>query len=571
MKAYQGAVDAALNEIESQSIVKRIWQHDHTVWSQDPTEISNRLGWLDVAEVMQDLYGDDIVRAVAGEETRAWSTVGSIKGLVDAVRADGYTHVLLLGMGGSSLAPEVFSKTFGIAAGYLNLAVLDSTDPGAVLNADKAHDPAKTLYIVSTKSGGTVETFSFFKYFYNRTVEAVGADSAGTHFIAITDPGSTLETTAQQYNFRATFLNDSEIGGRYSVQSYFGLVPAALVGVDVPLLLDRLVTMATECKLPGKDNPGAWLGAVLGELAKDGRDKVTFITSPSIASFGDWVEQLIAESTGKNGKGILPVVGEPIDKPAAYGKDRLFVYLHLEGEDTYDAPVNALEVEHPVVRLNLKDLYDLGAQFFLWEFAVSVAGYRIDIQPFDQPNVESAKIIARKMVKAYAESGKLPAMKPALTADGITVYADVTGSSIPDIMKAFVQQAKGGDYFALQAYVTPTAETDAALLDLRTALRAQTGLATTVGYGPRFLHSTGQLHKGDAGNGLFIQFTSDATEDVAIPDEAGKPKSAMTFGVLKLAQAMGDREALLENKRRVITFHLGKDAAAGMKAVQSAL
>lgn len=574
MKAYQSAVDAALNEIESQNIVRRIWQRDHTVWSPDPTEISNRLGWLDVAEVMQELYGGDSVRAVSDEavnQARAWSTVGSIKGLVDAVRADGYTHALLLGMGGSSLAPEVFAKTFGTAEGYLNLSVLDSTDPGAVLNADKAHDPAKTLYIVSTKSGGTVETFSFFKYFYNRAVETVGADAAGAHFIAITDPGSALETTAQQYNFRATFLNDPEIGGRYSVQSYFGLVPAALVGVDVPLLLERMIAMANSCKLSGKDNPGAQLGATLGELAKEGRDKVTFITSPSIASFGDWVEQLIAESTGKNGKGILPVVGEPLDKPEAYGNDRVFVYLQVEGDDTYDAQVNALETLHPVVRLSLKDLYDLGAQFFLWEFAVAVAGYRIGIQPFDQPNVESAKVIARKMVKAYTESGELPKMQPALSADGVTVYADVTGSSLSDMVKAFVKQAQAGDYFALQAYVTPSVETDLALLDLRTVLRAQTGLATTVGYGPRFLHSTGQLHKGDAGNGLFIQFTSDATEDAAIPDEAGKPESSITFGVLKLAQAMGDREALLENKRRVITFHLGKDTAAGLSAIRSAL
>jgi transaldolase/glucose-6-phosphate isomerase len=574
LRAYQSPVDAALDEIENKSIIKRIWQRDHTVWSSDPTEISNRLGWLDVAEAMQELYGDDALSVVSGGElsqTRAWSTVGSIKGLVEAVRADGYTHALLLGMGGSSLAPEVFRKTFGVGEGYLDLSVLDSTDPGAVLNADRQHDPAKTLYIVSTKSGGTVETFSFFKYFYNRTVEAVGEDAAGAHFIAITDPGSSLETTAQQYNFRATFLNDPEIGGRYSVQSYFGLVPAALVGVDVPLLLHRLMTMANGCKLPGRDNPGAWLGAILGELAKAGRDKVTFVTSPSIASFGDWVEQLIAESTGKDGKGILPVVGEPLDRPESYGKDRLFVYLHLEGEDQYDAQVNALETEHPVLRLNLKDVYDLGAQFFLWEFAVAVAGARLGIQPFDQPNVESAKVSARRMVKAYTESGALPQMQPALAADGITVYADVAGSSLREIVDAFLKQAQAGDYIALQAYVTPNAETDAALLDLRSALRAQTGLATTAGYGPRFLHSTGQLHKGDAGNGLFIQFTSDAAEDAAIPDEAGKPGSAMTFGVLKLAQAMGDREALLENKRRVITFHLGKNVAAGLKAVRSAL
>ncbi|MBZ0303567.1 MAG: hypothetical protein K8J31_27760, partial [Anaerolineae bacterium] len=320
------------------------------------------------------------------------------------------------------------------------------------------------------------------------------------------------------------------------------------------------------------DNPGVCLGAILGELAKAGRDKVTFITSPSIASFGEWVEQLIAESTGKDGKGILPVVGEPVDGTGSYGKDRLFVYLHLEGENDHNAEVNALEAaQYPVVRLNLKDLYDLGGQFFLWEFAVAVAGYRIDIQPFDQPNVESAKVRARDMVKAYTQSGKLPEPASALSDQGVRVYADVTGDSLAAIFGAFLKQAQAGDYLSLQAYVTPNTATDEALAALREDLRAKTGLATTLGYGPRFLHSTGQLHKGDGGNGLFIQFTSDPVEDVAVPEEAGQKGSAISFGVLKLAQAMGDREALLENHRRVIRFHLGKDVAAGLKAVHAAL
>lgn len=575
LRSYQNPVDNALSALEQQQIVKRIWDHDHTVWRQDPEEISNRLGWLDVAETMQDVYGDDDVRAVGTnghEQARAWSTVGSIKGLVDAVRAEGYTHALLLGMGGSSLAPEVFARTFGTAEGYLDLHVLDSTDPGAVLGYDKQLDPAKTLYIVSTKSGGTVETLSFFKYFYNRVLDTVGADKAGDHFIAITDPGSKLEDLAGQHGFRATFLNDEEIGGRYSVQSYFGIVPAALIGVDVPKLLQRITTMANGCKLPGKDNPGLWLGAVLGELAKAGRDKVTFITSPKIASFGDWVEQLIAESTGKDGKGIVPVVGEPLVAPDAYGSDRLFVYLHLEGDDAANAEVDALEAANqPVVRLNLSDLYDLGGQFFLWEFAVAVAGHILNIQPFDQPNVESAKVRARDMVKAYQESGKLPQPDAALSENGITVYGDVQGSSLSDVLGAFLKQAQAGDYVAVHAYVTPNAETDEALNELRAALLDETHLATTVGYGPRFLHSTGQLHKGDGGDGLFIQFTSDATDDLPIPDEAGKPDSSIAFGVLKLAQALGDREALLENKRRVITLDLGKDVIAGLQAVRRAL
>jgi transaldolase / glucose-6-phosphate isomerase len=574
LRSYQSPVDAALNEIERRSIVKRIWERDHTVWRPDSTEITNRLGWLDVAEVMQERYGDNTVRAVGDGkegEARAWSSVGTIKGLVDAVRSEGYTHALLLGMGGSSLAPEVLRKTFGVADGYLDLAVLDSTDAGAVKNYDRQFDPEKTLYIVSTKSGGTVETLSFFKYFYNRAVEAVGANKAGEHFIAITDPGSSLEKLAQQYNFRATFLNDPDIGGRYSAQSYFGLVPAALLGVDVPRLLQRIITMANGCKLSGRDNPGAWLGVILGELMKAGRDKVTFITSPSIASFGDWVEQLIAESTGKEGKGIVPVVGEPMDRPDAYGNDRVFVYLHLEGEDDYDAQVSALEAEHPVVRLNLKDLYDLGGQFFLWEFAVAVAGHIIGIQPFDQPNVESAKVRAKEMVKAYTETGALPEPEPVLNSAGIKVFADVEGSSLTEIVNAFLKQANGDDYIALQAYVTPDEQTNAVLNDLREALRAKTRLATTLGYGPRFLHSTGQLHKGDGGNGLFIQLISAGADDVRIPDEAGKADSSITFDVLKRAQALGDREALLENKRRVITFQIDTDVVAGLKAVRSAL
>jgi len=553
VKKHQDLVDAALNQIVRDQIMTRIWKHDHTVWRSEPTEIINRLGWLTIAEDLQ-------------------KQLGEINALVDAVRAEGYTQALLLGMGGSSLAPEVFRKTFGVANGYLDLAVLDSTDPGAVLNDDKAFDPAKTLFIVSSKSGGTVEVMSFFKHFYNRTVEKVGAEKAGAHFIAITDPGSSLEKLGKDHHFRSVFLNDPNIGGRYSALSHFGLVPASLVGVDVPKLLDRAIKMAKGCQIPGADNPAAWLGAIMGELAKTGRDKVTIIAPPQIESFGDWVEQLIAESTGKDGKGVLPVVGEPLGSPDAYGNDRLFVYLHLEGDDSQAAALELLEkAGHPVVALNLKDRYDLGGQFFLWELAVAVAGYRIAIQPFDQPNVESAKILARKMVAAYTESGALPEQTPLLSENRVTVYADLSGDSLEGALAAFLKQAKAGDYISLQAYVTPNSQTDEALLKLRTQLRDETKLATTVGYGPRFLHSTGQLHKGDGGNGLFIQFTSDPVEDVPIPNEAGSSESSMSFGVLKLAQALGDREALLENHRRVVRLHLGKDVAAGLKAVIAAL
>ena len=525
-----GAAETAVNgtqaEMAKKKVVERIWQHDHTVWQPEPTEISNRLGWLHTPKNMA-------------------TEVARINQFVAKVKADGFTEVLLLGMGGSSLAPEVFAKTFGGAG--LKLRVLDSTDATAVQNLAQTADLAHTLFIVSTKSGGTVETFSFFKYFYNRIAEFVGAEKAGRHFVAITDPGSKLVETAQQYGFRETFENDPNIGGRYSVISFFGLVPAALVGVDIACLLER-AQAATQSSI------AAQLGAILGEMAQAGRDKVTFILSAAIASFGDWVEQLIAESTGKNGKGILPVVGEPVLSPAGYGSDRLFVYLRLAGDASLDTAVAQLEeAGQPVVRSQLHDLYDLGGQFFIWELATAVAGHVLGIQPFDQPNVESAKVLARKMVAAYQDSGQLPQLDT----------ADLTAENLD----AFVAQAQPGDYISIHAYVPSTSETDTLLQQLRSQLLAKTKCATTVGYGPRFLHSTGQLHKGDGGNGLFIQFTSDSERDVAIPDTAGEAASGMTFGVLKSAQALGDAQALLDENRRMIRFDLGTDVAGKLQAL----
>lgn len=539
---YQAGVDNALSEIKTNDVMVRIWEHDHTVWKPDPTEIQNRLGWLHSPELMLE-------------------QPPQINQMVAAVRAAGYTHALLLGMGGSSLAPEVFRKTFEVKQGYLNLAVLDSTDPAAVA-AHAQLDLACTLFIVATKSGGTVETFSFFKHFYNRVTDAVGAEQAGEHFIAITDPGSALVDLAKRYHFRNTFLNDPNIGGRYAALSYFGLVPAALIGVDLDALLDRAMIMSCNCEgcncAKEGDNSGAWLGVVMAELAKVGRDKLTLVVSPPVAAFGAWAEQLIAESTGKEGKGILPVEGETLGAPGVYGDDRLFVYLRLEGDDTHDAALETLrEAGQPVVQFNLRDVYDLGGEFFRWEMAAAVAGSRLNINPFDQPNVESAKILARELVAEYAAKGTLPSVAP----------APPSAAAFDE----FLSQAEAGDYIALQAYVQPNAATDAALLALRTRLRERFSLATTVGYGPRFLHSTGQLHKGDGGNGLFIQMTSDAASDVPIPDEAGSPSSSITFGVLKAAQALGDRQALLDADRRVIHFHLGTDVGAGLRRLSAAL
>ena len=555
--AYQDMVDAALVDMKAKGTIERIWDHDHTVWKSDPTEITNRLGWLHTAEVMRD-------------------NLHRLQAFTEAVRSDGYTHALLLGMGGSSLAPEVFRKTFGVKEDYLDLTVLDSTDPGAVLHHAERLDLSKVLFIVSTKSGDTVETLSFFKFFYNRAVEAVGADQAGAHFMAITDPGSALADLAKQYHFRDLFLNDPNIGGRYSALSYFGLVPAALIGVDLEALLGRAMIAARNCEgcdcaIQG-DNYGGRLGAIMGELAQAGRDKVTLIASPEIHSFGDWVEQLLAESTGKEDTGILPIVGELVGPPDVYGDDRLFVYLRLKEDETYEARIQALEnAGHPAVHLDLNDLYDLGGQFFLWEMATAVAGSRMDINPFDQPDVEAAKVLARQMVGTYQEAGKLPELSPTLQEDGITVYGDGTADTPGEALTTFLKQAQPGAYVALHAYVQPAAETDAALQALRTQLRDQTGLAVTVGYGPRFLHSTGQLHKGDAGRGLFIQVTADDPQDIPIPDEAGSPDSSITFGVLKAAQALGDRQALLDAGRRVIRFHLGKDVVGGLSRLTEAL
>ena len=547
LNGYTGVVNAALDQIRDTEVMKRIWRHDHTVWRADPAEITNRLGWLHMPEVMPE-------------------NVARIMGLVDAVRADGYTHALLLGMGGSSLAPEVFYKVYGQPASatntYLELGIVDSTDPDMLRARAAGLDLAKTLFIVATKSGGTAETLSAFKHFYNETMAKVGAANVGQHFIAITDPASKLVDIANTYDFRATFLNDPNIGGRYSALSYFGLVPAGLVGVDLSKLLDRAQTMAcnaesSNCPVGG-DNAGARLGAIIGVLAQQGRDKVTIVASPTIASIGDWVEQLIAESTGKDGKGILPVVGEPAGAPNSYGSDRLFVYVRLDGDTTHDGAIEALrQAGQPVVTLTLQDRYDLGGQFFLWEMATVVAGMIIDIQPFDQPNVEAAKIVARQMVAEYMAKGELP----------IGESAPVTG----DALQQFLAQAAAGDYISVHAYIAPTVGTDAALAVLRTRLRDKLKLATTVGYGPRFLHSTGQLHKGDGGNGLFIQFTSDPVADVPIPDEAGKTASTMSFGVLKNAQALGDAQALRDANRRLIRFHLGTDVVDGLNKLAGAV
>ena len=541
--AQQQTVEKAVAAMQAAEIIERIWWHDFTVWGDAPTEISNRLGWLFMPRAMV-------------------SAVEQVNQLAKDLEREGFRQVLLLGMGGSSLAPELFAKVFGPEANGLTLEVLDSTDPDAILAHKNRLELEKTLFVVATKSGSTVETYSFFKVFYNWMVEAVGRAAAGSHFIAITDPGSKLVTLAEDYDFRKTFLNDPNIGGRYSALSFFGLAPAALVGVDISRLLAEvrsgLPAFGAGESGVNVNEQALWIGAALAEMAKLGRDKLTLITSPGLASFGDWVEQLIAESTGKKGTGILPVVGAAPAGPETYGEDRLFVYLHLAEDDTHDGTVQTLvDAGMPLLDIEISDRYLLGQQMFVWEMATAIAGHLLGIQPFNQPNVESAKVRAREMVEQYQESGALPEDKAAPLAQAA--------------LTEFLDQAEAGDYVAIHAYVQPTAETDQLLKMLQQAIRRRTRLATTVGYGPRFLHSTGQLHKGDRGNGLFIQLTSDPAQDVAIPDKAGEDGSSMTFGVLKMAQELGDGQALKGENRRLIRFHLGRDVPGGLKKLGEGL
>ncbi len=534
-------LEARLRLMQEQAIVPRIWAQDHTVWQSEPREVTNRLGWLHSAAWMRDQVAD--LQAFAAE-----------------LRAEGFTHALLLGMGGSSLAPELFAKVFGPHCDGLELAILDTTAPGKVLDFARKLDPQRTLFIVATKSGGTVETLSGFKYFYNWALEALGAERVGQHFIAITDPGSGLEQLATEYRFRRCFRNDPNIGGRYSVLSYFGMVPAALVGLDLTRLLDEALAMAARCAadVAPSAHPAAWLGVFMGALATQGRDKLTLLLPDVLLPLGDWIEQLVAESTGKAGKGIVPIVGEPLLAPEAYGPDRAFVDVRFAGETARLEAVEALiAAGQPVLRLTLRDLYDLGGQFFLWSMATAIAGYELGVNPFDQPNVEAAKRLARQLVAAYLEKGTLPAIEQQ--------------PAEASVLARFLEGAAPPHYIALQAFITPSPEADVALHALRQRLEALTHCAVTVGYGPRFLHSTGQLHKGDAGLGLFIQFTDEEDIDAPIPDKAGEPAAGMGFRVLIHAQAFGDYLALREVNRRVISINLGKAPVAALQQLAAAL
>ncbi len=522
-------IDALAAQMGRQDAPRRLWQGDHTLWKPDPTEITDRLGWLTCIESMRAQVPD--LERFAGQ-----------------VRDAGIRHVVLLGMGGSSLGPEVLRQTIAPDSGeYPQLIVLDSTLPAQIAAVTRRIDPAKTLFLVSSKSGSTIEPNTLYAHFRALVETAVGPDLAGGNFAAVTDPGTSLERLAAATGFRRAFLNPPDIGGRYSVLSYFGLVPAALSGVDLSRLLARADAMRQACgpDVPVAENPGFQLGLVMAQAQRQGRDKLTIAASPAIAAFGLWVEQMLAESLGKESTGIIPVAGEPAMPPDAYGHDRLFVYLRLAGDDNdlWDETCRRLTAAgQPVMQLDLADGYDLGAEFFRWEFATAAAGAALGIHPFDQPDVQSAKDRTDRMLDDYRAGGKLPAMEN-------------VGS-----IKELLADANAGDYLAVLVYGLPTPEMESALDDLRRRVMARHCIAATVGYGPRYLHSTGQLHKGGPNSGLFLQLVAEHQDEIDIP---GCPFS---FATLNDAQSLGDFQALREIGRRCARIVLpGGDSDEGLK------
>ncbi len=536
----QPAVDAQLSKLQKDDAPRRLWAKDSTLWSTDPNkrqEIHDRLGWLDVADKMLEKA----------------SEFGELDLLGRSL-----SDVVLLGMGGSSLCPDVLRNTFGAVKGHPRLHVLDTTDPATILGVRSKIRIADSMFIVASKSGETTETLSHFAYFWDQVHHGSsprrGEGKGGAQFAAITDPGTSLEKLAKEHGFRWIFPNPPDIGGRYSALSYFGMVPGALTGVDVPEMLERAVEMEHSCadSVHVESNPGVWLGGVMGLLATQGRNKVTLIASPKVSTFGYWVEQLIAESTGKEGKGIVPIEGEPVGKPSVYGDDRLFVYIRMDA-DPPNRAVQALEkAGHPVITLTMRDKLDLGGEFFRWEVATAIAGAVLGIDAFDQPNVQESKDNTKKVLATFKSRGKLPSAE--------TVSAAKAKAGIASLLK----QAKRGAYFAIMSYTARTASSEAAIAAIRTAVRDKTKIATTAGYGPRFLHSTGQLHKGGPKTGLFLQVVQDDVRDVPIP---GQPYS---FSVLKQAQSLGDMQSLTSRRLPVLRVTLGREPAAGWRALAAA-
>jgi len=535
---------------------RRLWAGDERLWSG--SDEAKWLGWLNIVE-------------------QQGKRVSSLSSLAEDIRQQGFSHIVLLGMGGSSLGPEVFAKTFERQDGRPKLLVLDSTDPAQIRTIESKIDPARTLFIVSSKSGSTLEPNILRQYFFECVARATGGDQAGSRFIAITDPGSKLQTIAERDRFRHTAFGIPSIGGRYSVLSDFGLVPAAAMGLDISRLVGATEIMVRSCaaNVPPAYNPGVVLGTVLGVLGKAGRDKVTIIASPGIADFGAWLEQLLAESTGKQGKGLIPVDAEPLGPPDVYGTDRLFVYIRLPGEADarQDDAVMALErAGHPVVRISVPDRYQIGQEFFRWEFATAVAGSILGINPFDQPDVEASKDKTRELTTAYERTGVLPSETPLLSVAGLTLFTDEKNrkafgeaGTLAEYLAAHFARIRKGDYCALLAYVERNKHHQEALQDIRALIRDRKRIATCLGFGPRFLHSTGQAYKGGPNTGVFLQITCDDAADLPVPDQK------YTFGVVKAAEARGDFEVLAERERRVLRVHLGSHVAAGLTTLKDAV
>ncbi|MCU1221597.1 MAG: transaldolase, partial [Candidatus Angelobacter sp.] len=554
------AVQARLEDWQTGNKMARLWRGDASLWTGDDED--KWVGWLTIVE-------DELAQLKQLNDVAA-----------DAVNA-GFTHALLLGMGGSSLCPEVLKITFGRQLGHPELHVLDSTDPAQIRSTESQIDLAKTLCIVSSKSGSTLEPNIFKQYFFDRMQQTVGNDKAGKHFIAITDSGSKMQQVAERDHFRKIFFGLASIGGRYSALSNFGLVPAAIMGLDVGKFLQRTNEMVQACKpeVPAEQNPGAVLGSILGTLGNLGRNKVTIITSPGIHDLGAWLEQLIAESTGKNGKGLIPVDRESLGAPEVYGDDRVFVHLRLANEpDT--AQKQKLEglrsAGHPVVEIELADRYDLGQEFFRWEIATAVAGSILKINPFNQPDVEASKIVTRQLTEAYEKTGKLPEETPVLDEGGIKLFTDernaanlntLTGNdrSLTGLLRAHLSQLSHGDYFALLAYIEMNSPHEDLLQAMRHAVRDRKHVATCLGFGPRFLHSTGQAYKGGPNTGVFLQITCDDAKDLPVPGQR------YTFGIVKAAQARGDFQVLADRQRRALRVHLPRDVEAGLEKLGRAV
>lgn len=549
------AFHGALRDWSAQNKVARLWNKDSSLWTGEDER--KWMGWLSIVS-------EQLVEVTPLIRMR------------DDARQ--FEQCLLLGMGGSSLCPEVLSMTFGRQPGRPELLVLDSTDPEQIRSFDSRVDPRKTLFVVASKSGSTLEPNIFKQYFFERTRQAVGEKAAPQHFIAITDPGSKLEKEAHAENFRAVFAGEPSIGGRYSALSNFGMVPAAIIGLDVKLFLLRAEEMVDACspRVPPDKNPGVSLGCILGTLGKTGHDKITILTSPGISDLGAWLEQLLAESTGKQGKGLIPVDREAVGSPEVYGDDRLFVYLRLrdDADEQQESAVAELErAGQPVVRIELADKYELGAEFFRWEVATAVAGSILGINPFNQPDVEASKVATRQLTTEFEKFGAFPPQDPILAEDGVEIYADArnteavlaNGKSLGQVMLAHLDRISPGDYFALLAYIAMTPEHEEKLQRIRHRVRDGAHVATCLGFGPRFLHSTGQAYKGGPNSGVFLQITADDAVDLQVPEQK------YSFGIVKAAQARGDFEVLSQRDRRALRVHFKQGVDAGLETLAKAV